>query len=140
MANVHPSRQLFIYDETATCIAVEYEPDGNHVFMKTTDQSINVGDFVLIQTDTRHKLTVAKVKDVGITPDVESHTEIRWAYFKINKAAVDAILQDEAAKQAKIADAQRRAKRRQLAADLAAGDPELKEMMQVTDQSSDVIE
>lgn len=62
---------------------------------KTLDTTIQVGDFVVIPTDTRHKMTVVKVVGVDVDVDFESQTPVQWVISKVNMDAHNTILSEE---------------------------------------------
>lgn len=53
---------------------------------KTLDHSIKVGDFVLVPSSTRHKMTVNKVVEVDVDVDFDSGTQMTWIIGKVDRA------------------------------------------------------
>ena len=66
-----------------------------YTLYKTLDPSLKVGDFVIVPTDSRHKMTVARVEAVDADVDFESPTEVKWIVARINKEENDNILAEE---------------------------------------------
>ncbi len=62
---------------------------------KTLDTTIEVGDLVVIPTDTRHKMTVVKVVGVDVDVDFESTTPVQWVISKVATDAHKTILSEE---------------------------------------------
>ncbi|UYO50301.1 hypothetical protein KQX64_06925 [Rhodopseudomonas palustris] len=62
---------------------------------KTLDQDIKVGDFVLVPSNTRHKMTVNKIVEVDIDPDLESTIPMQWVIGRIDRSAFEAIAAEE---------------------------------------------
>ena len=71
---MNDSMTLFLVNRDCRGILVSYEPvergvKPNTNLCKTLDQSIKCDDMVVVETDTRHGMTVGKVEDVDIEPD-----------------------------------------------------------------------
>ncbi len=71
------STAIFLINPKVRAIAAVYEPDTDNrkaprTIFKTFDSTIEVGDYILVPTDTRHKMTVNKVVEVDVEPDLES--------------------------------------------------------------------
>lgn len=52
-------------------------PKGSEIY-KTLDESIKVGDFVVVPTNTRHGMTVCQVVAVDVEIDFDSDEECHW--------------------------------------------------------------
>ena len=63
---------------------------------KTFDRDVKEGDFVVIPTDTRHNMTVCKVKQVDMEVDFDSGAEMKWLVGRISVADVQDIQKQEA--------------------------------------------
>ena len=63
---------------------------------KTFDQAIKVGDFVLVPSSTRHKMTVNKIIEVDVEVDLETSQEMSWIIGVIDFPAYEAVLAEEA--------------------------------------------
>ncbi len=59
---------------------------------KTLDQSIKVGDYVLVPTATRHKMTVNKIVEVDVEAPIETGEQIQWVIGVVDRAAYEEIL------------------------------------------------
>ena len=85
---MHPSRNAFLTDDLCRAIRVNYDPDRNagrrEEEFKTVDPDIQVGDVVVIPTDTRHKATCVKVVAVDIDIDIESNEPIKWIIDRVD--------------------------------------------------------
>lgn len=71
------STAIFLINPKVRAIAAIYEPDTDsrkapRTVFKTFDQSIGVNDYILVPTETRHKMTVNKVVEVDVEPDLET--------------------------------------------------------------------
>lgn len=105
---MHSSKIAFIANESLRLIQVSYEPmdsnlssatttAGSKLYnFKTLDQSIKPGDFVVVETNTRHGLNICKVEKVDLDVDFDDHMEIKWAFTAID---MDSIQKVKAAEQ-----------------------------------------
>jgi hypothetical protein len=67
---VNPSAAVMLVEDSIRPCKVEYDPDNyknnsSDKFFKCLDQDIKKGDLVIVTTNTRHGMTVAKVTDIG---------------------------------------------------------------------------
>ena len=78
------STAIFLISDDARGVLVSYETDSDgkgvkpFVLVKTLDKSISVGDHVVVETDTRHRMTVCRVEEVDAEPDFDSDQYIKW--------------------------------------------------------------
>lgn len=89
------SRIVFLINDTVRAIKTKYEDGGNAEVFKTFDQTIAVGDLAVVQSSTRHLMTVVKVTEVDVDVNFDGTTAILWAVQKINKADFDAVIAQE---------------------------------------------
>lgn len=95
------STAIFLINPKVRAIAAIYEPDTDNrksprVIFKTFDQDISVGDYILVPTDTRHKMTVNKVVEVDVEPDLESHVQMSWVIGVVDRSMYEEVLGQEA--------------------------------------------
>lgn len=95
------STAIFLINPKVRAIAAIYEPDTDarkapRTIFKTFDQTISVGDFVLVPTETRHKMTVNKVVDVDVEPDLESSVQMNWVIGTVDRLMYEDVLKQEA--------------------------------------------
>lgn len=122
------STAVFLINKNIRAVHATYEADDNakrEVF-KTLDQTIAVGDFVIVPTDTRHKMTVCKIVDTDVDVDFDSSTPIKWLVGKVDQAAYAQVLAQEAEAITAIKSAEIRQKREDLAAKLLKDNAGLK--------------
>lgn len=126
------SLALFVVNQTARCIGVNYDPaekqygsDGAQTEkitpFKTLDPSIKVDDYVVIETGQRHGYTVARVKQVDLPVDFQNDKEMRWIACRIDVENHQARKAGEVEVIAAIQKAQNDKIRKDLATDLMAG-------------------
>lgn len=74
------STAIFLINKNARAIKAIYEVGERVVpeLFKTLDQNIKVDDMVVVQTASRHGMTVCKVTEVDVDFDLESTAEVRW--------------------------------------------------------------
>lgn len=110
------STAVFLINKHVRAILATYEVEDNakRTLFKTLDDSIKVGDFVIVPTDTRHKMTVVKVTDVDVDVDFDSATPVNWVIGKVDRAAHEQTLAQEGAAIQAIKGAELRKKREDL--------------------------
>ena len=75
------STQIFLISPDVRPVMVEYDPDDpphKHRLYKTLDPRVKKGCFVIVPTDTRHKMTVAKVVEVDVEFDPDTNITVEW--------------------------------------------------------------
>ena len=106
---------LIMSDGEVRAIRVSYEENGKRPsIMKTFDQTIKPGDYVVVQTSTRHNMTVCRVDACDVEVDAESEDEIKWIIAKVDLDLFDSILAREKTIIDKIKENERRQKREAL--------------------------
>lgn len=116
---------VFLISDKVRGINCSYEidADGKPVKIytfKTFDDGLRPGDLVVVPTDTRHKFTVVRVEEVDVEVDVESRIEMKWIAGKFEPASYERVLHDEQAMVAKVKEAKKEARRRELKDELLA--------------------
>lgn len=107
------STAIFLINKHVRGVAVTYEATDNapREIVKTLDQGIAVEDMVIVQTDTRHKMTVCKVVEVDVDFDLDSTKHMNWIVGKVDNEAFKQILAQESQAIQAIKKAELRAKR-----------------------------
>lgn len=116
------SLAVFLINRDVRGIMCSYEPNSHDTktgkppfyLFKTLDQSIKVGDLVIIPTDTRWGYTVVRVEEVDVEPDFDSQITYKWLVGAVDKGAYDHILAQENEAIARIKTAEKRAARDEL--------------------------
>ena len=139
---MNPSTAIFLIDEGVRAVAVTYDaidlnkdttkmkftpaylasgklPTGAVLF-KTMDKEIQVDDFVIVPTNTRHGMTVCQVKAVDVDVDFDSDDEVHWLVGKVDTAPFEAVRQQEEKILVAVKDAETGAKRKELSDNLKA--------------------
>lgn len=115
------SKIVFLINDQVRLIRVSYDPsyvekngEERKYQFKTLDQSIKVGDFVVVDTNTRHGLTVCKVEEVDLDVDFDDGISLKWAYHRVDSAMIEDIKEKEAEAIAAAKRAELKRKREQL--------------------------
>lgn len=125
---------IFLVREDVRAIAVSYEVDkdgkGVRPFttFKTADQTVAVGDYVIVPTGTRHDMTVCRVEQVDIEVDLHSTAQVQWLVGIVDRTAYDAVVEAEERAIEAIKSAEKRRAREELAAKLIADNPDLQRL------------
>lgn len=111
------STAVMLFNSEIRAVKVSYDPDDltngkpKSYLFKTLDPDIKVGDFVAIPTDTRHKMTVARVEEIEAEVDFDSSIEIKWIISRVPVDEYEGILADEQQWIAEMKKAQNRKKK-----------------------------
>jgi len=108
------SKIVFIINDSVLAVKARYEDGATADTFKTFDQNLRIGDLVVVQSGTRHGMTVAKISEIDVEPDLESPVEIKWIVSKIDAAAFDRRIEDENEAIATVQAAERARKKAEL--------------------------
>lgn len=116
------STAIFLISDDVRAIMATYEAgDGApRTMFKTLDQRIKVNDLVVVESGTRHKVTVCKVIEVDVEVDFDCPTKVEWVKGLVDTADADEIKRQEEDAINKIKSAEKRSKREELRAKLMA--------------------
>jgi hypothetical protein len=125
------STAIFLVNKSVRAIAGIYEDDDNgkrpvpKQIFKTLDPSISAGDFVLVPTNTRHKMTVNKVVEVDVDVDFDNATPMAWVIGVVDRTEFERTTKMEEQAIATIKSAEKRRRQDELRAALLKDNPEL---------------
>lgn len=125
------STAVFLVNKNVRAVAGIYEDDEGgkksppRTLFKTLDATIKVGDFVLVPTSTRHKMSVNKIVEVDCDVDYDSSVQIAWVISVVERADYERTLRMEESAIAAIKSAEKRRKQDELKAALLKDNPEL---------------
>ncbi len=107
---------IFLISDQARAINLTYEKDeaAPRTTFKTLDPNIKVDDYVTVPTGTRHKMTVCKVVEVDVEPDLEASREMEWIVGVVSTVDFDQIKSQEGDAIARIKSAEKTRKRKEL--------------------------
>lgn len=115
----NPSIAVFLLNEHVRAILCTYEADkanvpAERIMFKTFDPTIKADDFVVVPTDTRHKMTVCKVVAVDAEVNFDSSCQVQWIIGRVDSAAYEVTLSQEGDMLAAVRSAERLKKQREL--------------------------
>lgn len=107
------STAVFLINKHVRAVLCTYEAEdtAKRTLFKTLNETIETGDYVIVSTDTRHKMTVCKVVDIDVDVDFDSTTPVTWIVGKIDLAPHAEMLRQEDAALKVIKSAELRKKR-----------------------------
>ena len=111
------STAVMLFNNDIRAVRVSYDPKDlvgdkpRSYLFKTLDPDLKVGDFVTIPTESRHKLTVARVEEVEAEVDYDDSLEIKWIVSRVPVTEYEGILSDEQQWIAEMKKAQNRKKK-----------------------------
>lgn len=112
------STAVFLINDDVRGIACTYEEGekATRTIFKSMDRSICAGDFVIVPTDTRHKMTVVKVVETDVDVDLDSPVQMNWIIGKVARADYESLLAMEEDAIETIKSAEKRKKRDEMRA------------------------
>ncbi len=123
---------IFLVRSDIRAVAVSYEVDHEgrgvkpFVLHKTPDPSVAVGDYVIIPTDSRHRMTVARVEEIDVEIDFASQVQIGWLVGPVDRSTFEAVTAMEGEAIVAIKSAEKRRAQEELRDKLIADNPDLK--------------
>lgn len=83
------STAVMLINPSIRAVRGKYEESGNADLFKTLDQDLKVGDFAVVESGTRWKITTVKITEVDVDVDFDSSCHVGWVVGKIDTAAHD---------------------------------------------------
>lgn len=115
------STTVFLIDNTVKALKARYEDGGKEEIFKTFDDSIKVGDILVVESGTRHGFTTVKVTEIDVTIDIDdSSVNVKWVITKVSLDDHKLILEQEAAAIDKVRVAEFNKKKRDLISNMAS--------------------
>lgn len=110
------SRAIFAINDDVRCVRTIYDPDHEREtkLHKTFDPTIKVDDLVIVETGTRYNMTVVKVTEVDIEPDLKTHKDMGWVVGRVDTEAHEQLKKTEAEAIDTIKKLERKKARREL--------------------------
>lgn len=134
---MNKSTIVLLINDSARAIKAIYETGHAPSVFKTLDQFIKVDDLVVVETNTRHGMTVVKVTEVDIDVDFDSTGEVNWVIQKVDADAHKALLRQEDEAIAAVNSAERRRKKEQLRESLFADHQERLKSLAISNLTED---
>ena len=114
------SKSIFLINNNVRAVTAIYEEGGKPAVFKTMDPMIAVGDFVVVPTDTRLKMTVCRVTEVDVDVDFDDSIQMTWVIATLDLDEYNLLLKQEAQAITAIKSAEVRQKREALRSALFA--------------------
>lgn len=118
------SRIVFLINDSVRAVLATYEDKAPPEMFKTFDPTIKAYDLVVVETGTRHGMTVVKVVEVDVDVNFDSSVPLKWIAQKIDKIAFDSIKEHEGAAITAVQAAELKRKKAELRATMVAGHEE----------------
>ena len=78
------STAIFIINDDCRAVVGQYEDNGKCHLFKTFDKEIDIEDYVVVESGTRHGMTVVKIVDIDVDVDLTSDVEVKWVIMRID--------------------------------------------------------
>ena len=108
------SRIVFLINDTVRAVMGKYEDTGTPEMFKTFDATIKVDDLAVVESGTRHGMTVIKVISVDVDVNFDATNPLKWIVQKVDKPAFDVVLAQEGQAVAAVQAAELRRKKEEL--------------------------
>lgn len=115
---MHNSTIVLLINDEARVVKGVYEEGGKSALFKTFDHTIKEDDLVVVQSSTRHEMTVVKVTEVDVEINFDTTGEIKWVVQKIEQDDFARLLEQEEEAIAAVQEAERNRKKKELKASL----------------------
>lgn len=127
---MHQSAYVFLINSQVRAIKCVYEdPEkvkGTQPYtFKSLDENIEVGDYVIVPTTTRWGMTVVKVTEIDVEPDLDTNHEFKWIIGVVSLTDYEKIKKLEEDSLVAIKKAEKLKKRKELREALMLDDDEL---------------
>lgn len=133
------STAILLANPALGVITASYEQDENGKAMVGTvlpykvppGLTLNVGDYVVVPTNTRHKMTVCRVEEIDHELDVDYPKELAWVVDKVEQGRYLSIKAAEESAIQAVKSAEKRARREEMAEKLKKDNPAFANLGQV---------
>lgn len=115
---------VMLINPNIRAIKATYENGATPEIFKTLDETVQVDDLVVVETDTRHNMTVVKVTEVDVDVDFDSTKHVKWVVQKVDKEAHENLKKEESRAVDAIKKAELRKKREEIRSNLLAAHAE----------------
>lgn len=133
---MNPSAAVMLVEDSIRPCRVEYDPDNyknnsDHKFFKCLDPAIKKDDLVIVTTNTRHGMTVAKVVAIGVADvpvNFEGHETWGWVVGPVPSDQHKHILETEKAIVGRVQEANTNKLKAELKAAMGLGNVSFKDL------------
>lgn len=119
--NTNKSNVIFLLSDEVRAMRVRYDEEyakNKDTVKKTFDKDLKVGDYVVVETSTRYKMTVCKIIAQDVEVDFDSNDHIGWIITKVDLEEFDQIKEQENTALAALQEAEKAKKKREMMRDL----------------------
>lgn len=96
---MHDSRKVFLLppEKAPVCIRATYDPDKEYeaAEFKTFMTDLEVGEKIIVTSDTRHGFTVCEVLEIDVEPTLNDSSKIHWAVNRFDTTDHENIIKGE---------------------------------------------
>lgn len=134
---------VLLINDNARAIKGQYEDGGPKELFKTMDPTIQVDDLVVVESGTRHGMTVVKVTEVDVAVNFDTDRTVKWVIQGIDADSFNVVKEQEKAAIAAVQEAEQSRKKAELVKSMFAHHEEkLKtlEIAKMDDPEPDVTE
>lgn len=135
------SNIVFLINDTVRAVKGVYEEGHTPALFKTMDQTVAVGDIMVVQSSTRLEVTTVKIVEVDVDINFDSNVLIKWAISKVDMQAFAEVLAQENEAIAAVNSAERKRKKEALRQSLFADhEDKIKVLALSSEKGGDVTE
>ena len=111
---------VFLINDDTRAVMGRYEANGGSTLFKTMDPTISVGDLCVVESTTRHEMTVVEITAVDVDVNFDTQSNVKWVVQKIDKAKHAELIEQETAAISAVQHAERARKKDELRKSLFA--------------------
>jgi hypothetical protein len=107
---------VFLINDSVRAVQGVYEDihGAKPEVFKTLDPSVSVDDLIVVQSTTRHEMTVVKVTEVDVEIDLDTEAKIKWVVQRIDQGGFSKIIEQENEAISAVHSAERKRKKDEL--------------------------
>jgi hypothetical protein len=122
---------VLLINDSARAIKGIYEEHGTAGTFKTMDQNIKVDDLVVVESGTRHEMTVVKVTEVDVALNYDTQKDVKWVVQAIDTVSFGALKNQEKKAIAAVQEAEQERKKAELRKSMFAHHEEKLKMLEI---------
>lgn len=129
------STAIFLINDDVRAVRVVYDPgckSNEHDVFKTFDSELAVDDLVVVESSTRHGMTIAKIADLDVDVDIDSNAQMRWIVQRVDVDPHNQLLKQEEAAMDAMKSAEKRQRRAEMRDKLFADQQDKLKALQLT--------
>lgn len=131
---------VFLINDSVRGVMGQYEEGGKKELFKTLDPDLAVDDFAVVESTTRHGMTVVKICEVDVDVDIEDAIDPKWVVQRIDSESFASIIEQEKAAITAVQTAERKRKREELKAQMFKDHEESLKTLAIASSGQPVVE